>query len=474
MKNLNFPGLPRVLVIDDEEGIRDGLRTLLQAEGVAIETSSTVEDAVDRIAQRTFDVIFLDFNMPGANGLEVLPTLRRATPAADVVVLTGYGTVTNTVEAMRRGAFDVIEKPFTQDRILSVVRRCFEMRQLRSELTWTHDRVRELASTDLVGLSPAIRQVQSRIAQVSHVADTPVLITGRNGTGKELAARCVHERSSRRHGPFVSINCAALTENLLEAELFGYESGAFTGGNPEGQDGLLAAAAGGTLYLDEIGKMATNLQAKLLRVLQERTFRRVGGVQDLTVDARIVASTNRDLRADVEAGSFRGDLFYRLSVMTVQIPTLSDRPEDIPLLAHFFLDQIGRQMGKALSGFTEDAMETLCEYAWPGNVRELRNTIEQAAIVCSAGMIDEDHLPTFTGGAPDGSDTISRGSITLDVMDRSIRALEGQLVARVLGETSWNISKAAAILGINRTTLYNKIRLHSLGQRPAREKVTIS
>jgi DNA-binding NtrC family response regulator len=474
MKNLNFPGLPRVLVIDDEEGIRDGLRTLLQAEGVAIETASTVEDAVDCIAQRTFDVIFLDLNIPGANGLEVLPTLRQATPAADVVVLTGYGTLTNTVEAMRRGAFDVIEKPFTQDRILSVVRRCFEMRQLRNELTWTHDRVRELASTDLVGLSPAIRQVQSRIDQVSHVADTPVLITGRNGTGKELAARCVHERSSRRHGPFVSINCAALTENLLEAELFGYESGAFTGGNPEGQDGLLAAAAGGTLYLDEIGKMATNLQAKLLRVLQERTFRRVGGVQDLTVDARVVASTNRDLRADVEAGSFRGDLFYRLSVMTVQVPTLSDRPEDIPLLAHFFLDQIGRQMGKALSGFTEDAMETLCEYAWPGNVRELRNTIEQAAIVCSAGMIDEDHLPTFTGGAPDGSDTISRGSITLDVMDRSIRALEGQLVARVLGETSWNISKAAAILGINRTTLYNKIRLHSLGQRPVREKVTVS
>ncbi len=474
MKNLNFPGLPRVLVIDDEEGIRDGLRTLLQAEGVAIETSLTVEDAVDRIAQRTFDVIFLDLNIPGANGLEVLPALRRATPAADVVVLTGYGALTNTVEAMRRGAFDVIEKPFTQDRILSVVRRCFEMRQLRNELTWTHDRVRELVSTDLVGLSPAIRQVQSRIDQVSHVADTPVLITGRNGTGKELAARCVHERSSRRHGPFVSINCAALTENLLEAELFGYESGAFTGGNPEGQDGLLAAAAGGTLYLDEIGKMATNLQAKILRVLQERTFRRVGGVQDLTVDARVVASTNRDLRLDVEAGSFRGDLFYRLSVMTVQVPTLSDRPEDIPLLAHFFLDQIGRQMGKALSGFTEDAMETLCEYAWPGNVRELRNTIEQAAIVCSAGMIDEDHLPTFTGGAPDGSDTISRGSITLDVMDRSIRALEGQLVARVLGETSWNISKAAAILGINRTTLYNKIRLHSLGQRPVREKVTIS
>lgn len=474
MKNLNFPGLPRVLVIDDEEGIREGLRSLLQAEGVAIETSSNVEDAVRRIEQRMFDVVFLDLNLPGADGLSILPTLRYGTPPPDIVVLTGYGTVVNTVEAMRKGACDVIEKPFTQDRILSVVRRCLEARQLKNELTWLQERVRELTSSELVGLSPAIRQLQTRIDQVSHAPDTTVLVTGRSGTGKELVARCIHERSSRRHGPFIAINCAALTESLLEAEMFGYEPGAFTGASREGKEGLFAVAAGGTLFLDEIGEMAKTLQAKLLRVLQERSFRKVGGVQEVSTDVRIVASTSRDLRSEVEAGRFREDLFYRLNVMNLDVPALGQRPEDIPLLAHFFLDQIGRQMGKALSGFTEEAMEILCDYSWPGNVRELRNSIEHSAIVCPSGMIDEVHLPTFTGGALDGSDVIIRGNITLDLKDRSIRALEGQLVAKVLEDTTWNISRAAAILGINRTTLYNKIRLHNLGRRPSRAKVTVS
>ena len=217
--------------------------------------------------------------------------------------------------------------------------------------------------------------------------------------------------------------------------------------------------------------MELTLQAKLLRVLQERSFRRVGGVQDVPVDVRIVASTNRDLRQMVSTGGFREDLFYRLNVMAVNVPPLRQRAEDVPLLSHFFLDQIGRQMGKALSGFTEEAMETLTEYGWPGNVRELRNAIEHACIVCPNGMIDEVHLPTFTGGAPDGSDEIDRTALVLEGQDRSIRALESQLVARVLEDTQWNISRAAAILGINRTTLYNKIRVYELGKRPLRSKV---
>jgi DNA-binding NtrC family response regulator len=374
---------------------------------------------------------------------------------------------------MRKGAADVIEKPFTNDRILAIVRRVLETRQLKNELTWLQDRVRELTSTELVGLSPAIREVQTRIDQVAHAPDTTVLITGQSGTGKELVARCIHERSSRRHGPFVAINCAALTEALLEAELFGYEPGAFTGASREGKDGLFAVAAGGTLFLDEIGEMEPTLQAKLLRVLQERTFRRVGGVQDVPADVRIIASTNRDLRQMVQTGGFREDLFYRLNVMTVHVPPLRERAADIPLLSHCFLDQIGRQMGKALSGFTEEAMETLCEYTWPGNVRELRNAIEHACIVCPSGMIDELHLPTFTGGVPDGSDAIDRTSLVLDGADRSLRALESQLVAKVLEDTQWNISRAAAILGINRTTLYNKIRLYELGKRPLRAKVVV-
>jgi DNA-binding NtrC family response regulator len=471
MKNLSFPGLPRVLIVDDEEGVREGLRTLLQQEGLHVETAGTAEDGLRRVEARSFDVVFLDLNLPGLDGMSTISRFRIGTPSPDVLILTGYGTVAKAVESMRKGASDVIEKPFTGDRILATVRRVLEARQLKNELTWLQDRVRELTSTDIVGLSSGISEVQTRIDQVAHAPDTTVLITGQSGTGKELVARCVHERSARRHGPFVAVNCAALTEALLEAELFGYEPGAFTGASREGKDGLFAVAKGGTLFLDEIGEMEPNLQAKLLRVLQERVFRRVGGVQDVPVDVRIITSTNRDLREMVKAGSFREDLFYRLNVMAVHVPPLRERAEDVPLLSHFFLDQIGRQMGKSLSGFTEEAMETLTEYSWPGNVRELRNAIEHACIVCPSGMIDEAHLPKFTGGLPDGSDEIDRTSLVLEGQDRSIRALESQLVAKVLDDTDWNISRAASILGINRTTLYNKIRVYELGQRPMRSKV---
>ncbi|HZN39491.1 MAG TPA: sigma-54 dependent transcriptional regulator, partial [Planctomycetota bacterium] len=305
MKNLRFPGLPRVLIVDDEEGVREGLRQMLQREGLQVETAGTAEDGVRRVEASSFDIIFLDLNLPGDDGLSMLGRLRQTTPPADVVILTGYGTVANTVEAMRKGASDVVEKPFSSDRILAVARRVLETRQLRNELCWLQDRVRELTATELVGLSPAIRDVQTRIDQVCHAPDTTVLVTGQSGTGKELVARCIHERSARRHGPFVAVNCAALTEALLEAELFGYEPGAFTGASRDGKDGLFAVASGGTLFLDEIAEMKTTLQAKLLRVLQERTFRRVGGVQDVPADVRIVASTNRDLRQMVQSGAFR-------------------------------------------------------------------------------------------------------------------------------------------------------------------------
>ncbi len=470
MKNLSFSGLPRVLIVDDEDGVREGLRTLLQHEGLHVETAGTAEEGLRRVGARCFDIVFLDLNLPGADGLSTVGQFRQGAPAPDVLILTGYGTVAKTVESMRKGASDVIEKPFSGDRILATVRRVLETRQLKSELSWLQDRVRELTATELVGLSPTIREVQTRIDQVSHAPDTTVLVTGQSGTGKELVARCVHERSARRQGPFVAVNCAALTEALLEAELFGYEPGAFTGASREGKDGLIAVASGGTLFLDEIGEMEPTLQAKLLRVLQERTFRRVGGVQDLPVDVRIIASTNRDLRQMVQTGEFREDLFYRLNVMAVEVPPLRDRSADVPLLSHFFLDQIGRQMGKSLSGFTEEAMETLTEYSWPGNVRELRNAIEHACIICPQGMIDEVHLPKFTGGMLDGSDEIDRTALVLEGQDRSIRALESQLVTKVLEETDWNISRAASILGINRTTLYNKIRLYQLGNRPIRSK----
>ncbi len=473
MKNLSFPGLPRMLVIDDEEAVREELRRVLQAEGVAVETAVAAADGVRRLEQRDFDVVFLDTSPAGAAGASILSDLRRGTPAADVVILAAAGYGASAVEAMKEGASDVIEVPFQADRVLAVVRRILETRLLRNEVSELQDRVRELTSTELVGLSPAIRDVQTRVDQIAHAADASVLVTGEGGTGKELVARCIHERSARRNGPFVTVNCAALSEGVLEAGLFGHEPGAFSGSPRYGKPGLFAAAAGGTLFLDEIGQLPRGLQAKLLRVLQERTFRRVGGVQDLNADVRIIASTKRNLRREVEAGNFREDLFHRLNAMTVDVARLADRAQDIPLLSHFFLDQVGRQMGKSFTGFTDEAMETLGEHEWPGNVRELKNAIEYAAIACPSGMIDENHLPRFTGGAPDGSDRIVRNTLQLELGDRSIRNLEGRLVAKVLEDTRWNISRAASILGINRTTLYNKIRLYGLGTRPGRAKIQV-
>jgi DNA-binding NtrC family response regulator len=471
MKNLSFPGLPRVLIVDDEPRVRDGLSAQLRQEGMYVESVGDLAEAQRRIDARGFDVVFLDGSLPGSDHAAAIQQLRASDPAPDVLVLRGYGVDAGAVESMQQGASDVIEKPFTGDRVLATVRRVLEMRQLKTELYWVHDRVRQLTSTELVGLSPSIREVQARVDQFAQAPDTTVLVTGPRGAGKELVARSVHERSARREGPFVTVNCAAWTEALLEAELFGHEPGAFAGASSNGKDGLFAAAAGGTLFLDEIGALAPNLQARLLRVLHERAYRRVGGVRDLPVDVRVIASSSRDLRQQVQAGGFREDLFYRLDVTSVDVPSLRERAEDVPLLSHCFLDQIGRFMGKPLSGFTEEAMETLTEHFWPGNVRELRNAIEHACIACPSGMIDEAHLPKFTGGLPDGRDEIDRGPLVLNGSDRSIRALEAQLVAKVLEDTEWNISRAAAILGINRTTLYNKIRLYDLGQRPQQASV---
>ena len=463
------PGsLPRILVVDDDEGIRESMQSLLSQNGMVVETAGSAEEAIRRSEMRGFDLVFLDQRLPGEDGIRKIGALRVGNMPPDVVILTGFGTIADTVDAIKRGASDVIEKPLHPDRIVAITRRLLETRRLRIEVDRLRGRVKELTSTEIVGVSPAIRDVMTRIDQVASAPDTTVLIEGESGSGKELVARCIHERSARRDGPFVAVNCAALTENLLEAELFGYEPGAFTGAAREGKNGLFAAAEGGTILLDEIGEMAWNLQAKLLRVLQEKSYRRVGGLKDRDAHVRILASTNKNLKRAAEDGKFRQDLFYRLNVMAIQVPPLRARPEDVPLLSHYFLDRFCRQMGKALSGFTDEAMEILQEYTWPGNVRELKNAIEHAAIVCPSGTIDEPHLPTFSGGAPDGADRIPNDCIVLRAGDLSLRALEGKLIARVLEETRWNISKSAEILGINRTTLYNKIRVHHLGKGSGR------
>jgi two-component system response regulator HydG len=473
MKNLSFSGLPRVLVLDDDVAVAETLRTLLQQEGVLVDVATDLADARARLAAAPCDVVFADVQLPDAGGAALAARLRTGDQPPEVVLLAGYGSAPFAVEAMRHGACDVIERPFAADRVLAVLGRVLDGRQRRQELAWLRARVRGLTSTELIGLSPALREVQARAEQVAATPDAPVLVVGEAGAGKELVARTIHERSARHLGPFVAVNCAAMTPALLEAELFGYEAGAYAGGARHGKDGLFALAAGGTLLLDEVSAIDPSLQVKLLRVIQERTFRRVGGVVDLPADVRIVAASRQDLRPLLADGRFREDLFFRLDVTNVRVPPLRERAADVPLLAHFFLDQIGRQMGKAFAGFSEEAMETLVEHAWPGNVRELRNVVEHACIVSPGGMLEEQHLPKFTGGLPDGSDEIDRSAVVLTGADRSIRALEERLVASVLDDTQWNISRAASILGINRTTLYNKIRLYGLGKRPQRTKVDV-
>lgn len=473
MKNLSFSGLPRVLILDDDAAAASSLCTLLQQQGVHAEAAADAAAGLARLQAMPCDVVLASVQIAGAGGLPFVTALRAREPAPDVVVLAGYGSAPMATEALRLGAADVIEKPFAADRVLAVLARTLETRQRRQELQWLQGRLRGLVSTELIGLSPAIRAVGARIDEIAAAPDAPALIVGEPGVGKELVARLIHERSARHHGPFVVINCAAMAPALLEAELFGHEPGAFAGGARDGKDGLLALAAGGTLLLDDIAAIEPALQGKLLRAIHEGAFRRVGGAHDRPCDVRILAASCRELRPLLADGRFREDLLLRLDVMAVRVPPLRERAADVPLLAHFFLDQLGRQMGKAFAGFTEEALETLVEHAWPGNVRQLRNAVEHACIASPGGMIDEPHLPKFTGGLLDGSDEIDRSAVVLTGADRSIRALEERLVASVLEDTRWNISRAASILGINRTTLYNKIKLYGLGKRPARSKVDV-
>ena len=312
----------------------------------------------------------------------------------------------------------------------------------------------------MVGRSRLLQRTLRHVERAAATPRTTVLITGESGVGKELVARAVHERSARADGPFVALNCAALAENLLEAELFGYEPGAFTGGNPKGRRGLVAAAEGGSLFLDEVGELAPELQAKLLRVLQERAYRRVGGDVDHPIDVRFVASTNRDLVAMVEEGAFREDLYYRLNVLSIVVPPLRERPEDIEPIATHFLARFGEELERRFTGFSEAAMERLRGHPWPGNVRELKNTVERASILAQAGEVLPDHLG-LTVGSPKSAG--APGRVDLPLVDWTLRHMEEALIRRVLDECAGNRSRAARELGINRTTLYNKLRSYGIG-----------
>jgi len=383
--------------------------------------------------------------------------LRRNSAAA-VIVISGTGDIEKAVRATKMGACQFIEKPFSLEDVRSAIE------QALGDTTCARQRVRvdeegvriEGPGWTLIGLSNAMKEIYRQILMVSRNPQAAVLIQGESGTGKELVARAVYANGNPSGGAFVDVNCAALSESLLEAELFGHEKGAFTGAG-QMRKGLFEAAHGGAIFLDEIGEMPLRLQSKLLRVLEEKTFKRVGGVENIHVDFRVIASTNRNLREMVEEGAFRRDLYYRLEVFTILVPPLRERPEDVPPLSAYFLERSSRECNKRFSGFSREAMDRLTAYAWPGNVRELRNVVERAVILGSGGVIEARDLILADGAAPPGAPPE-----TPPLRAQSLECMERALIQRVLDENGWHKAKAAEILGINRTTLWQKIKRYGL------------
>ncbi len=465
-----------VLIVDDEEAIRWSLSRLLEERGYAVSSAAGAAEARRALEKRPPEIALVDLGLGDGSGLDVIRRLREVAPGSVGIVITAATSTRAAVEAMRSGAFDFVEKPASAERLFPVLDRAEQHVRARRHAAAEPrgGELRELGQTPLLGTSAAMLPVRRAIEQVVQAKSTTALILGESGTGKELVARAIHHGSARRKARFVAINCAALSESLLEAELFGYEKGAFTGAGSAGKVGLLETASKGTVFLDEIGEMPVAMQAKLLRVLQERSIRRVGGVEDIPIDVRVVASTNRDLEKEVREGRFRLDLFYRLNVMPIRMPPLRERAADIPLLADYFLSDFAREFEKPFGGFSSSALEALAAYPFPGNVRELRNLVEHAAIVAPGPTIEREHLmlseraperppepgPGPTPGPPPErpADAPAAGGFTIRLPDLRLDTAERELILHVLKRVGGNRSQAAELLGINRSTLYAKLK----------------
>ena len=445
----------RVLVVDDEENIRLVLRTLLRKSGYEVAVADNGESALALVDSFAPDVILTDVRMPKMGGLDLLAALRARENPATVIVMSAYGNVDLALEAMKAGAYDYVSKPFKPDEIVLVLRKAEERKSLRRENRALREQIRseQRFETILAKSAPmlAIFRMITKIAEYK----TTVLVTGESGVGKELVARAIHARSSRQAGAFVAINCGAIPEALLESELFGHKKGAFTDAVSD-RRGLFEEASGGTLLLDEIGELPLPLQVKLLRVLQEETLRRVGDTRDTKVDVRIIAATHRDLAAEVKAGRFREDLYYRINVLPVVIPPLRERKEDVPLLVEHFLTRNNARLGTSLRGLSTDARKLMLEYAWPGNVRELENTIERAMVLAEGDLIEVGDLPERLRETLDPVKAqLASGELSIK---KTSAAVEEILIRRALQKTKGNRTRAAEILEISHRALLYKIK----------------
>ena len=455
----NSPKTPgRILIVDDEEHIRRILSLMLSSEGYEVAEAGDGASALELFASEVFDLVILDLRMPDMDGIEVLTRLRAQTPEQTVVMITAYASVETALNAMKQGAFDYIGKPFKEEEILLVVQKALERTRMLAE----NQRLRSEVLTryefkNIIGNSPAMQKVFATLRKVAPTRAT-VLIAGQSGTGKELVARALHYNSERADKPFVAVNCAAIPANLLESELFGAMKGAYTGADRT-RRGLVEEADGSTLFLDEVGELPLDMQAKLLRVLQEGEIKRVGENQPRRVDIRVIAASNKDLAAEAEAGRFRQDLFYRLSVIPLHMPSLAERAEDIPLLARHFLDKAVKRHDLGAKRFSLEALEALSQASFPGNVRELENLIEQAAVMSDGseiGLADISQAAPNAGGlrvsVPPDEEDLKK------VLKQITRLTEEQIISRVLNKTSGNRTHAAQLLGISRRALITKIQ----------------
>ncbi|MCX8042778.1 MAG: sigma-54 dependent transcriptional regulator [Desulfobacterota bacterium] len=449
---------PVVLVVDDTPGIREALERILEKEGFSVLTASDGEEAVKLLQQHDVALVLTDLKMPGIDGAELLKIAKTIAPEIEVVLITGHGTVDVAVEVMKEGAFDFIQKPFNKMTVVKIVKKAIEKRALVLENKNLHERLKDIQETDqVIGKSPAMRKVMELVEQVAPSTAT-VLITGESGVGKEVIARALHMMSPRRDKKFIKVSCAALPETLLEAELFGYERGAFTGAVSR-REGRFELAHGGTLFLDEVGDINPAVQVKLLRVLQSGEFERLGGGTTFVADVRLIAATNASLKKLVEKKLFREDLYYRLNVINITIPPLRERREDIPLLANHFLRMYATKNNKNISGIAKDAMDILMRYLWPGNVRELENTIERAVVLSRGSIISPVDLPDDLRQAVSDLHEIAIGhrTISIPIGKMPLRDIERIVMEETLRQSKGNKYIASKILGISTRTLYRRI-----------------
>ncbi|MDD5090213.1 MAG: sigma-54 dependent transcriptional regulator [Candidatus Wallbacteria bacterium] len=444
---------PVILIVDDETIMLNALADTLKTKGYSILTAGSGNNALKLLAENEIDLVISDLRMNGMSGLDLLARTRELSLPPVFIVMTAYGTVAGAVDAIRQGAFDFIEKPFTFDKIEITVERALQTRSLIRENT---DLKKQLAmgrsDRPFIGNSRKMKEIIDLVERVAELNIT-VLITGESGSGKEVVADAIHNLSSRSAKPFIKVNCAALPETLLESELFGHTKGAFTGavGNKKGRFEL---ADGGSIFLDEIGEVTPAIQVKLLRVLQEKIIEPLGSEKSISVDVRLITATNRDLQSAIVNGTFREDLYYRLNVINIRVPALRERREDIPPLVNLFLEKYSHEMKKEVNRISPDAMKILIDHNWPGNIRELENAIQRAIVLCSSGVITPDDLiPSQVCTDP-----------LLKRSGDSLEAVEHQHISTILHSTGWNISRSAEILGIDRKTLYNKIQKYGLAQ----------